>query len=100
MVDICTHVAPFPATLYTWLVYCLIPPFVGVSIVGGLGGGIIKSPVLELLLDFTQSESTFIAYGLMFGGCFGNLFLIITKRHPIEVLSVNELIIYVNRTNP
>jgi hypothetical protein len=43
----------------------------------GNGGGILKGPFLEILLNYSQSEATAIAYCFMFGGCIINAILLL-----------------------
>lgn len=55
---------------------------IGISTVGGLGGGIEKVPVIMCLLNYTQKAATNFTYALMFGANFSNFFLLIPQRHP------------------
>lgn len=40
-------------------------------------GGVLKGPILEMLLDYNQQEATMISYAIMFGGCLLNTGLLI-----------------------
>ncbi len=44
-----------------------IPMLIGIVNVGGLGGGVIKVPVMVLLLNYSQKYATFLCYPLTFG---------------------------------
>ena len=47
--------------------YILIPIVVGIANVGGLGGGIVKLPILVLILNYTAQYSTNLAYPITLG---------------------------------
>lgn len=49
---ICVHDSVFPLSLYTSLVYILCPILIGIGMVGGLGGGILKGPILIMMLNY------------------------------------------------
>ncbi len=61
------HNEPFPANARAIAAFILIPIVVGVANVGGLGGGIVKVPLLVLLLNFTTKVATTIAYPITLG---------------------------------
>ncbi|CAD8131372.1 unnamed protein product [Paramecium sonneborni] len=58
----CVHDPILELTPYTGFVYFLIPILLGTSILGGLGSGMIKRPILNLLLNYPSNISTQIAY--------------------------------------
>lgn len=51
--DYCVHDDLFPLTLYNSLGYFLILIILGLSTVGGLGGGIEKIPILIVMLNYS-----------------------------------------------
>ncbi|KAL4512562.1 hypothetical protein ABPG72_020399 [Tetrahymena utriculariae] len=62
--------------------YVLISIIVGLANVGGLGGGIIKVPILVIILNFSVKEATFLSYPILLGGVLSNVILLIFQRHP------------------
>lgn len=50
----------------------ITPLTLGIGMLGGLGGGVLKGPVLEMMLNYEMPEATIISYSLMFGGCIIN----------------------------
>jgi hypothetical protein len=65
---------------YTAFIDSLIPIFIGMGMCGGNGGGILKGPFLELLLNYSLSEATAIAYCFMFGGCIVNAIILLFDK--------------------
>ncbi|CAK69487.1 unnamed protein product (macronuclear) [Paramecium tetraurelia] len=80
----CIHDPIFPMSLYATLVYILCPVLLGLGMTGGLGGGVLKGPILLMMLDYEQSYATQLSYCLMFGGCVINTFLLMKKSHPYD----------------
>lgn len=39
-------------TLYTAIVYFICPILLGLGMTGGLGGGVLKGPILLMMLDY------------------------------------------------
>ncbi|KAL4483024.1 hypothetical protein ABPG74_019050 [Tetrahymena malaccensis] len=62
--------------------YVLISIIVGLANVGGLGGGIVKVPILVIILNFSVKEATFLSYPILLGGVLSNVILLISQRHP------------------
>ena len=50
--NVCKHNDIFPMALYTALVYTICPILLGLGMTGGLGGGVLKGPILIMLLDY------------------------------------------------
>ena len=63
--------------------YLLIMLILGVSTVGGLGGGIEKIPILMIMLNYSQKMATIYTYPLMLGANIINYILLIHQRHPL-----------------
>lgn len=82
--DFCVHNSIFPMSWYTGLVYLISPIMIGVGMVGGLGGGVLKGPILMMLLDYNIVEATMISYCILFGGCIVNTVLIMRTSHPYD----------------
>jgi len=64
---------------FGWLeifAYMLIPIVVGVSNVGGIGGGIVKIPILVLILNYSQKYATNLSYPITLGGVIANVIII------------------------
>lgn len=66
------------------MTYLILPWIIGVGNVGGLGGGIVKVPMLMLLLNYSSKVATFISYCILFGSCLANSTLLIFKKHPFK----------------
>ncbi len=49
------------------LAYFLIAIIIGIANVGGLGGGIVKVPILVLMLNYDTKTSTRLAYPIILG---------------------------------
>ncbi|CAK84040.1 unnamed protein product (macronuclear) [Paramecium tetraurelia] len=79
----CFHDDLFPLTLYNSLGYLLIIIILGLSTVGGLGGGIEKIPILIVMLNFSQSKATLYVYVLTFGTNLVNFLMLIYQKHPL-----------------
>lgn len=54
----CEHDPVFPMSIYTGIIYVLTPIITAIGMIGGLGGGILKGPVLEMMLDYNQAIAT------------------------------------------
>lgn len=70
------------------LIYMIIPPLIGIGMLGGLGGialsysgGILKGPVLEMMLNYSLTEATHISYCFMFGGTLLNTVFIFFESY-------------------
>lgn len=63
---ICDREPVLYLTGYTGFVFALIPILIGIGILGGLGGGMMKRPVLNLLLNYNNSTSNAITNGVIF----------------------------------
>lgn len=48
----CIHNPIFPMSLYTVIVYIICPILLGLGMTGGLGGGVLKGPILLMMLDY------------------------------------------------
>ncbi|EGR33919.1 hypothetical protein IMG5_031030 [Ichthyophthirius multifiliis] len=80
----CEHKDIFPPSIIDIIAYVLLPILVGIGNVGGLGGGIIKVPLLMILMNYQQRKATFISYCIVLGGCLANSLLILRKQHPLK----------------
>lgn len=78
----CVHEGLWPPNIIDVIVYIVIPIVVGVGNVGGLGGGVVKVPLLMLILNYTSKEATFLSYCILFGSCLANSTLLLFKKHP------------------
>ncbi|KAM3146178.1 hypothetical protein pb186bvf_001835 [Paramecium bursaria] len=78
----CYHISSFDIIPSVGVIYAIMPFVMGISIIGGLGGGPLKGPFLEVLLNYSQTESTHIAYCLMFGSAILNSIILFFERHP------------------
>ncbi|KAL4495188.1 hypothetical protein ABPG72_007295 [Tetrahymena utriculariae] len=78
----CVHDSLWPPSALDIVTYLLIPIVVGIGNVGGLGGGIVKVPMLMLMLNYQTKVATFISYCILFGSCLANSTLLIFKKHP------------------
>lgn len=67
----------FPISAQTGIVYAIIPFLLGLGMIGGLGGfnniyellgGVLKGPVLMMMLNYSLPDSTIISYAIIFGG--------------------------------
>ncbi|EAR87541.1 sulfite exporter TauE/SafE (macronuclear) [Tetrahymena thermophila SB210] len=79
----CVHDSLWPPSVLDVITYLLIPVVVGIGNVGGLGGGIVKVPMLMLMLNYQTKVATFISYCILFGSCLANSTLLIFKKHPL-----------------
>ncbi|KAL4485789.1 hypothetical protein ABPG72_012329 [Tetrahymena utriculariae] len=80
----CVHDSLWPPTALDIIAYLLIPIVIGFGNVGGIGGGIVKVPMLMLMLNYQTTVATFISYCLLFGSCLANSALLIFKKHPLQ----------------
>ncbi|CAK58421.1 unnamed protein product (macronuclear) [Paramecium tetraurelia] len=64
------------------IVYILIIPIIGIGSLGALGGGVVKRPFLEAILNFNSSTSGDITACLMFGAQLVNQVIIFFQSHP------------------
>ncbi|CAD8155082.1 unnamed protein product [Paramecium octaurelia] len=78
----CQHDSPFTPKAGIIISYIITPILIGVGILGGMGGGVLKGPLLEMILNYSQSEATHIAYCLMFGGTLLNTVLLMFEKNP------------------
>ncbi|CAK65998.1 unnamed protein product (macronuclear) [Paramecium tetraurelia] len=78
----CVHDPPYTPKAGIIISYIITPILIGIGILGGLGGGVLKGPLLEMILNYTQSEATHIAYCLMFGGTLLNTILLMFEKNP------------------
>lgn len=78
------HNPIFPVSIYTTFVYITCPILIGIGMVGGLGGGVLKGPVFIMLLNYEVKYATFISYCIMFGGCIINGALVMRRKNPFE----------------
>ncbi|CAD8066827.1 unnamed protein product [Paramecium sonneborni] len=78
----CQHDSPFTPKAGIIISYILTPILIGIGILGGMGGGVLKGPLLEMILNYSQSEATHIAYCLMFGGTLLNTVLLMFEKNP------------------
>lgn len=76
------------------LIYMIIPPLIGIGMLGGLGGivlsysgGILKGPILEMMLNYSLTEATHISYCFMFGGTLLNTVFIFFESYHIPLIS-------------
>ncbi|KAL4466077.1 hypothetical protein ABPG74_004314 [Tetrahymena malaccensis] len=98
----CVHDSLWPPSALDIITYILIPIVVGIGNVGGLGGGIVKVPMLMLMLNYQTKVATFISYCILFGSCLANSTLLIFKKHPLQdkpiidyniVLMINPMVL-------
>ena len=82
------HNGLWPPNVVDIITYLLIPFLVGIANVGGIGGGIVKMPLLVLMLNYTPKEATFLSYCLLFGGCLSNSLLLLFKKHPTKSIPI------------
>ena len=61
-----------------------MPFFIGLSLIAGLGGGILKGIFLQVILNYSLSESTNISYCLIFGSTSLNTILLLFESHPLN----------------
>jgi hypothetical protein len=54
----CVHDPILELNAYTGFVYSLIPIFLGIGLIGGLGSGMVKRPILNLLLNYPARIAT------------------------------------------
>ncbi|CAD8152852.1 unnamed protein product [Paramecium pentaurelia] len=78
----CQHDSPFTPKAGIIISYILTPILIGIGILGGMGGGVLKGPLLEMILNYSQSEATHIAYCFMFGGTLLNTALLMFEKNP------------------
>ncbi|CAD8085192.1 unnamed protein product [Paramecium primaurelia] len=78
----CVHDPILELTPYTGFVYFLIPILLGTSIMGGLGSGMIKRPILNLLLNYPPNISSQVAYCFLFTTSTLNSFFLFFEKHP------------------
>ncbi|CAD8152877.1 unnamed protein product [Paramecium octaurelia] len=78
----CQHDSPFTPKAGIIISYILTPVLIGIGILGGMGGGVLKGPLLEMILNYSQSEATHIAYCFMFGGTLLNTALLMFEKNP------------------
>ncbi|KAL4466079.1 hypothetical protein ABPG74_004316 [Tetrahymena malaccensis] len=98
----CLHDTIWPPSVLDVITYLLIPIIVGIGNVGGLGGGIVKVPMVMLMLNYETKIATFISYCVLFGSCLANSTLLIFKKHPFQdkpiidyniVLMINPMVL-------
>ncbi|EAR87544.2 sulfite exporter TauE/SafE (macronuclear) [Tetrahymena thermophila SB210] len=80
---VCVYNDLWPPSAFQVIVYILIPFIIGVSNVGGLGGGIIKVPLITVMLNYPSKVATFISYCILFGSSVVHSTIIIFKKHPL-----------------
>lgn len=80
--QLCVHLGIWPPNTIDIIIYAIMPIVIGIGSVGGLGGGIVKVPLLILVLNYPAKQATFLAYCLLFGSCVSNGFQLLFKRHP------------------
>lgn len=75
------------ATPYSVFVFILIPPIIGIGILGGLGGslviiiiigGVIKRPLLEAMLNYQQNIAGQVTDLVIFASSFINVLILFT----------------------
>ncbi|CAD8128248.1 unnamed protein product [Paramecium sonneborni] len=81
-VSSCVHDPPYTPKAGIIISYIITPILIGIGILGGLGGGVLKGPLLEMILNYSQSEATHIAYCLMFGGTLLNTIMLMFEKNP------------------
>lgn len=59
-----------------------MPFIIGIANVGGLGGGVVKVPLLMLMLNYPLKIATYMSYCIMFGSVVPNVILLVFQRHP------------------
>lgn len=59
-----------------------MPFFIGLTLIAGLGGGILKGIFLQVILNYSLSESTNISYCLIFGSSTINAIILLFESHP------------------
>ncbi|CAD8079318.1 unnamed protein product [Paramecium sonneborni] len=99
----CVHDPILELTLYTGFVYALIPIFLGIGILGGLGTGMIKRPILNLMLNYPASIATQVGDCFLFITTTLNSFLLFFEKHPDhpELPLINfDISIIFNQTIP
>ncbi|KAL4466080.1 hypothetical protein ABPG74_004317 [Tetrahymena malaccensis] len=79
----CVYNDLWPPSAFQVIVYILIPFVIGVSNVGGLGGGIIKVPLITVMLNYPSKIATFISYCILFGSSVVHSTIILFKKHPL-----------------
>ncbi|CAK72559.1 unnamed protein product (macronuclear) [Paramecium tetraurelia] len=78
----CVHDPILELTPYTGFVYSLIPIFLGIGILGGLGSGMVKRPILNLLLNYPSNIATQVGDSFLFTTTSLNLFFLFFEKHP------------------
>ena len=92
----CIHKPIWPPNSLEICAYVLIPILIGISNVGGLGGSIIRVPILMVMLNYVNKQSTFIAFVILFGSCLPNCILLLRKKHSLDktpVVNFNVVLI-------
>lgn len=70
----------FYLTSYTGFVFSLIPIFIGIGLLGGLGGSMIKRPFLNLMLNYSNPIANVITSCIVFSSCtLNSIFLFFEK---------------------
>lgn len=78
----CVHKDIWPPNFLQAITYILLPIIIGIANVGGLGGGVVKVPMIMLMLNYPLKIATYMAYCIMFGSVLPNVFLLILQKHP------------------
>jgi hypothetical protein len=82
----CVHEALFPfkgsLTLTDVVGFVLVILGAGIANSGGIGGGVMFTPVFIFLFGYTFQASIPLAKATIFAGSLANLFIIIRKPHP------------------
>ncbi|CAD8138282.1 unnamed protein product [Paramecium pentaurelia] len=78
----CVHDPILELTPYTGFVFSLIPIFLGIGILGGLGSGMIKRPILNLLLNYPANIATQVGDSFLFTTTALNLLFLFFEKHP------------------
>ena len=79
----CVHDPILELTPYTGFVYSLIPIFLGIGVIGGLGSGMIKRPILNLLLNYPASIATQAGDCFLFATTSFNSILLFFEKYAI-----------------
>lgn len=77
----CVHDPILELTPYTGFVFSLIPIFLGIGILGGLGSGMIKRPILNLLLNYPANIATQVGDSFLFTTTALNLLFLFFEKY-------------------
>ncbi|CAD8059519.1 unnamed protein product [Paramecium sonneborni] len=78
----CCRIKILEPNFMTIFIYILIVPVIGIASLGALGGGIVKRPFLQAILNFDASLAGDITACLMISAQIVNMVFIFLQNHP------------------